>query len=628
MIRSAQRLDTQSGVRRRWWLLSRFGVVVGMAFAAVLVMASPAFAHATLESSDPAPSAVLATAPRHVTLHYDQSVGVSLGGVRVFDAAGQRLSVGTPHHPGGTDSVVQVGLPHLVRGSYVVTWRVISADSHPVQGAFTFQVGRVASTPRQQLANLSGRLLSNQSGSTAVGVAYGVDRFVVFGSLIVLIGGAACVVLIWPQGRRSRRAQRLVWAGWVAAVVATVAGIGLEGVYGAALPLTDMVRPDLWRSVLDTRFGHTAEFRLALLAVAFVLLRMLLSRQPAAEYPLPRWWSYVAGGVAVGLAFTPGLAGHASTGMLPALAIPADALHVLAVSVWLGGLAVLVVALLATAPIAEERAAVPRFSQLALACVVVIVATGIFQAWRQVGTFSALQSTDYGHLLLIKLAFVVAILLAAAGSRRILHEWLYGEVKEHAFVGAGASVDAAPARDPAFTAPNERSDLPPHQDLDDEGVTRDDYERWRLRRQVAVEAVIAVAILVVTSLLVNARPARSIAQGPADVTLRGQGLLVDVLAIPGRAGPNDLHIYVEDASGAPASLPPLGQLNSPQELTLQLSLPAKQVAPITVPVRRAGPGHYLAFGTNIPIPGTWQLTVRALRSPTDEVALAGNLTLA
>jgi copper transport protein len=580
-----------------------------------------------LESSDPAPSAVLATPPRQVALRYDQSVGVSLGGVRVFDATGQRLSTGTPHHPAGTDSVVQVDLPNLARGSYVVTWRVISADSHPVQGAFTFQIGALASTPRQRLANLSGRLLANQSGSTTVGVAYGIDRFLVFASLILLIGGAGFLVLIWPGGRDSWRAQRLVWVGWFTAVIATAAGIGLEGVYGAALPLTDMVRPDLLRSVLDTRFGHAAEFRLALLAVAYVLLRMLLTRKPTLEYPLPIWWKYAAAGVAVGLAFTPGLAGHASTGMLPALAIPADAVHVLAVSLWLGGLAVLVVALLASAPIAHARAAVPRFSQLALACVVVIIASGTFQAWRQVGTFSALRSTDYGHLLLIKLAFVAAILLAAAASRRILHEWLgYGEVKEHALVGAGAPLDANSAHDTASTPPGKRAGIAPSHDADDE-ITRDDYERWRLRRQVAIEVVIAIAILVVTSLLVNARPARSIAQGPADVTLKGQGLLIDVLTIPGRAGPNDLHIYVENSGGAPAGLPPLGGLINPQELTVQLSLPSKQVAPITVPVRRAGPSHYLAFGTNIPIPGTWQLTVRALRSPTDEVALTGNLTL-
>jgi copper transport protein len=615
-------------VAGRWLLLRRVGVVVGVAGAALVLMASPAFAHATLESSDPGPSAVLATAPQRVTLRYDQSVGVSLGGVRVFDAAGQRLSTGTPHHPGGTDSVVQVDLPHLARGSYVVTWRVISADSHPVQGAFTFQIGALASTPKQQLANLSGQLLSNQSGSTAVGVVYGIDRFVVFASLILLIGGTVCLVLIWPEGRGSRRAQRLVWAGWVAAVIATAAGIGFEGIYGAALPLTDIVRPDLLRSVLDTRFGHAAEFRLALLAGAYVLLRMLLSRKPAREYPLPAWWKFAAGGVAVGLAFTPGLAGHASTGMLPALAIPTDAVHVLAVSVWLGGLAVLVVALLASAPIPQVRAAVPRFSQLALVCVVVIVASGAFQAWRQVGTFSALQSTDYGHLLLIKLGLVVAILLAAAGSRRILGEWLgYGEARQHAFVGAAGSHEAHSANnDSAPPSPPHDGDFAPYREPDDEEA-RDDYERWRLRRQVAIEVVIAIAILIVTSLLVNARPARSLAEGPADVTLKGQGLLIDVLTIPGRAGPNDLHIYVEDASGAPAELPPLGGLINPQELTVQMSLPAKQVAPITVPVRRAGPGHYLAFGTNIPIPGTWQLTVRALRSPTDEVALAGNLRL-
>src|SRR5207248_11342768 len=97
---------------------------------------------------------------------------------------------------GGEGSSVGVKLPKLERGGYIVTWRVTSADSHPVHGAFTFSVGSAKGGSED--AALVEKLLSSGGGSTSVGAVYAVIRFVAFAPLVVLVGGFAFLALVWP----------------------------------------------------------------------------------------------------------------------------------------------------------------------------------------------------------------------------------------------------------------------------------------------------------------------------------------------------------------------------------------------------------------------------------------------
>ena len=104
-------------------------------------------------------------------------------------------------------------MPKVDDGTYVVTWRVTSADAHPVQGAFTFQVGAKGSVKNADA--LAKRLLASQGGSTTVGVVYAIDRVAIFATLALLIGGIVFLSVVFPVGRDSRRAQRIVWGGWI-----------------------------------------------------------------------------------------------------------------------------------------------------------------------------------------------------------------------------------------------------------------------------------------------------------------------------------------------------------------------------------------------------------------------------
>ena len=109
--------------------------------AGVLAFAAPAFAHAQLLGTSPASGAVVASAPPEVVLTFGEAVQAPPSAIEVFSADGRQVQTGPVEHPSGRGNQVGVSLPSSLKGTYVVSWRVISADTHPVQGAFTFSVG-------------------------------------------------------------------------------------------------------------------------------------------------------------------------------------------------------------------------------------------------------------------------------------------------------------------------------------------------------------------------------------------------------------------------------------------------------------------------------------------------------
>ena len=171
-----------------------------LALGLLVALAAPASAHATLESSDPAPDAVLDEAPAQVVLRFSESVRAGDDALRVFNADGDRVDEGDLSRPQGNDTLA-LALPDVGDGSYVATWRVVSADSHPISGAFTFRVGQGSAAVDDSVVN---QLLSDEGGSSTVGGLYAVIRFLAFAALVVLIGGTAFIAVAWPEGARLR----------------------------------------------------------------------------------------------------------------------------------------------------------------------------------------------------------------------------------------------------------------------------------------------------------------------------------------------------------------------------------------------------------------------------------------
>lgn len=535
-------------------------VVVGVAAA------TPASAHAELEGTTPAGGAVLASAPNRVTLSFSEDVSIPPGAVRVLDAQLRRVDRATARHVGGDRSTVELALPGLGDGLYVVSWHVVSDDSHPIRGAFTFRVGGASGDGADALA---ARVLSEQGSPPAVHALAGTARALGFAALFVLFGGALLATAaagVGPTGRTVRAWRTLIVAAGAVAAVAGLAGLLAQGPLVTGRSLGALTDGDLLRDTLGDKFGRLLLARTVLAVALAAVLTAGLRPSDRRRSPLER---AVPVAVAVLAALCLALSGHASTGSLTALAVPADAAHVLAGGAWVGGLAFLALALLArptnaaapdAAPDAEHDgheaaliALVRRFSGLALVLVVVVAATGAFQGVRQVRPFASLTSTEYGKLLLAKVAAVAVVAAIGGLSRRLL----------------------AQHRATAVT----------------------------LRPRVLAEVAGSIAIVVLTALLVNQPPAKTAYAKPVSVSARAGTLLVDVTVDPAKAGPNTLHLYTLSAAGA---------VQKVEDVTATLSLPGSGVEKLPVPLVRAGPGHFIAQRFDIPVKGTWRLDLSVL----------------
>jgi copper transport protein len=561
-------------------------VVVGLA-AALTLLATPARAdaHAELLSSEPEAGQQLDAAPDEVVLHFSESVDITDDTIELLDESGARLEAGEPEHPDGDRTAVSATLPDVGDGAYVVAWRVVSSDSHPIGGAFTFRVGDAAGAGAVDDQALIEEVLGgSQNGDHTLGAVFGLVRFLAFGGLTVLVGSVVFLTWLWPEGQVDRRARRVVTGAWLAAVVATVLSIPLQAAYAIGGSLGDAVDPGVIADELGTRTGRAWIARLLLLAVAAWLLPRLR-----------RWDATVGRAVAVagGLALlvTVTVTGHAVSGDHVALAFVTDVVHLSGVSVWLGGLVVLVAALLVpTDEVDAAVAVVDRFSQVAFGAVLAIVVSGVVQGWRQVGGYDALFDTTYGRLLVVKVLVVGAMLVAAGFSRSWVRLRAAARTGQVALSpGPGATTASA-----------------------DEGGTRLSVLRW----SVAAEVGLAVVVLVVTSLLVNAVPgetAESEGGGPFDTQLTEDDIVLTLDVDPAEVGPTAVHLYLNTPSGDPVV---------PEEVTADLSLPAQDLGPLDLALVDYGQGHWSADAAEIPLAGDWQLEVLVRTSDVDQTRFA------
>jgi copper transport protein len=596
----------------------RLLLVIAVTVIAVAGWAEPAFAHAQLLSTNPASGSVLAKSPGVVVLHFGEDVEIQFGAVRVFNSNSKRIDDGAAYHPNGDGHSVAVKVPStLATGGYVVTWRVISADSHPVHGAFTFLIGSGGANAAQAANSQATRLLATTGGSVTVGVVFGIVRFAAFAALFVLVGGAAFVAGAWPEGREDERARWLLRVGLIAALVTTLAAIALQGPYGGGLPLLKAFSPAVFREVLKTRFGQVYLARILILLVAGIpLLRRLLR-----SGPLPRWWAPAALLTGAAILVTPGLAGHAATGSLVVLAVPFDLVHPAGAAVWVGGLSVLAVAVLVPRRDKEKanplRTVLPRYSQWALAAVLAIAVSGGFAAWRQIGSLSAVTTTTFGRLVLAKTIIFVVLVAVATRSRRLVHGSLalpfgLGRLGQRTADSTSAQLSPGPGAMAAPAKPTKRATWETRQPKTGRPVRKKKGPQRQsdLRKAVLVELLLAAAIIAVTAVLVNAQPARQALALPFSGEVHaGPNILVDLVVDPAKAGPVAIHVYTLSADGAQLDVP---------EVDATMSLPALGSGALTVPLQKGGVGHFLVAGFQVPLKGKWTINITVRTTEFDE----------
>lgn len=506
-----------------------------------LVLAGPAQAHSVLEGSTPAEGDVLTTAPTEVTLTFNEPVNLLPESVQVFAPDGTRVDHGKAAHAAESSTEIGVGMASSQQGTYLVSWRVVSADSHPLAGAFTFSVGKasktIAAAPSQE--------------SRALSWSLGGARWLGYLGSALLLGILVVLAWCWPTGNAAIL-RRLLFSGAVLLALGSVLEILLKGPYDAGLGLSAVGRTDLLREVWQSTYGKAVVARLALAGVGAVLVIRRATRRDR--------WAISIWAMLVGLTFA--LAGHAAAGAYRTLAVISESTHAIAASMWLGGLAVVAVAVLRGET--EALPIVRRFSRLAFISACALVVTGLFQSWRGVGwSWGALTETTYGRELLFKTLLVANVLLLASFSRA----WVNRRINS-------TSSAARPEAD--------------------------------LRRTVLGEMVGIVVVLALTSGLTATEPAKTAYHPRTATELVIEGNTVQLAAVPSGDRRVDLHLYLFDANGQPTD---------PPQVTVTVS--HGRIGPLPVQLDTVATGQRLGL-IDVPVAGTWELAITVRATDIDE----------
>jgi copper transport protein len=534
---------------------------------AALVLPASAWAHAALLKTSPSASVTVNTAPKQVALTYSEAVEPRFAIVSVTDAAGKQQTAGPPTRSAADPDELDVPLaPRLRQGWYLVFWRVISEDGHPVRGAFTFAVGpNPGPAPAFVIPSLS---------ETAVTTPLIALRWLVFISAMAAVGLLALRVAI-ARPLLTERPRALAVAFWAAIVVALVAAplyvlqataqFSLRSVWdvGTLVPLME-----------QSAFGR-AWLRFELLLALFAIaggIAIWLDRGANRVRSIAELLSLAGATLAAAaLVLLPGVAGHAAQTDPRALSVILDWLHVGSGALWVGGLIGLLV-LWRSVPAVRRTAAlvicVPRFSNVAVVSVALLLGSGVTASVVHLPTLSALWSTTYGDWILVK----AGLLLAA---------------------GCLAALNLLRTR-PALLRP----EPPPSAAV-------------LLRRLVAGETLLVAAAVAAAAILSSlppppkaiagvAAPSAHAGPGPVSLTLDRNGYSFRVRISPNRAAvPNDFSAEVTRNG-----LPVRGA-----DVTLRFDMLDMEMQSLEYRLAEVRPGVYERSEPTLVMVGRWGLTL-------------------
>lgn len=521
---AAVRHRRQGGRRVPVAVFGLLALLVGSGLA--LVQATPAQAHATLVSSSPEDGTEIRSPPADVDFVFDQTVRLAAGATAVIADNGHRIDQMPTTIRGGT--TVQIPLkPSIANGGYTASYRVVSEDGHVVSGAIRFGVGVQPSIRVQEPAPVDPLSV----------VQKGAQGFVYLG-IILLVGVPIISGLIWRFTERLRKGRALRIAGWTMLAAGTVIRLVLAGPLADGSGLGGAVGLSGFSLTVTSTEGIAGLVRLALLIILL-------------PWTVRPWLGRLAGRtmsavLAVGLLVTVALDGHAAAGSDAPLATVAATGHLAAMASWLGGLVVLVVAVLPRAGWSlASPASFRRWSVIAFTSISVLIVSGEYLAWRQLDPIDSLVHTTYGITLLIKLVLVA--IAAAAG-------WVA------------------------------------HRNL--VRTTEDAAQPRRLRRTVMVEAAVAMSVVIVTTSLVALPPARTTYGPPVELQapVDGGTAVIDIDST--RTGVQQLVVHIERAGGTAR--------------TVGGSLDGRAVASVPLKFSRSADDTWTSQAV-VPVAGSWTL---------------------
>lgn len=539
--------------------------ILRLFFATALLAAAggPAFAHAVLVQTDPMDGAVLATTPARVTLTFNEPIAPVI--VRVLGGDGRAIAL--PGEPKTIDDTVSVDLPSDLRdGGYILSYRVISLDSHPIGGSLTFSIG-AAHVPLAPFA----------SDSPRWDRAYTALRWTTVMGLFLALGGALFrAFVLTPEARSTNAAAiRILRIAGPAAALAALLSVGARGAQLAESPLFEFFTLAPWRIALATSMSVGLALVLAGLATvslcpkrrAFALSAVLLA--------------------AIGL----GITSHAALAEPIALSFSAYVIHVGVAAFWLGSLPLLAVALMRE-PLASSETIVARFSTLAIWGVAGLVLMGVLLALVQTGpdlsvwTGPVWSNGDYGILLAAKLALVAIVLVLAVRNKRSLTTLLM-------------------RRKPQASALLRRSIA---------------WEGTLMAAVVALGAALGSSVpprSIAALQPLHDHHAAGAEGAAVDVVRDGHEILLE--ADPATPGLNALTVHFLDQAK--------GVHLSPMEVVIGAALPSSGIEPLRRTAIARGDGTYRVEAMPLPVAGVWEVRVEALISEFDKLIVTIELPI-
>jgi copper transport protein len=397
-------------------LTARRAIVTAVVAAAALGLPAAASAHAYLVKTSPVASATVDTSPTEVALTFDEAVEPRFAVISVTDAQARQETTGAPRRSPSNPDTILVPVKHLTEGWYLVYWRAISVDGHPVRGAFTFAVGPNAGPPPQ--------FVVPSTSETAATPRLLIARWVVFLSLMGAIGLLALrLAIARPVIRRVAGSD--LRAVTIAFSIASAIGLVAIPIY-ALIATADFALRSVWDVGSLVPLIHVSAFGRGYLYLWLVFALFVFAAGVAIRVDRPereqRSIAELLAGAGVVLAaaavlLVPGLAGHAAQTSPRGVSLLLDWLHLLAGSLWVGGLAGLLV-VWRTLPASKRTAGlavtVPRFSNVAFCSVLLLIGSGVGATIIHLPTLASLWQTSYGKAILVKVGLLTAALLLAS----------------------------------------------------------------------------------------------------------------------------------------------------------------------------------------------------------------------
>ena len=528
-----------------------------------LLPVGTARAHADLVKASPDFNANLDRAPVQVELFFTEPLESGFSTIQVLDSSGARVDNDDARVDESNPTRLTVSMRSLADGIYTVSWKVLSlVDNHITAGAYPFAVGDV--DPDALAAAGAGQ-------STQISAGEVIFRWLTYLSGAVLIGGGLFRLLVWrpvSETRDDHERPRPAWhilAGLSLVIMVSANVLGLVFQIGQLLEqgIAAPWSPAGAKLLFTTRYGL---FWILRFVIALAAARWCLKPRTTREL-------WLGMGLTAAIPLTFSLSSHAAAEPQPWLPISADFLHLIAASVWVGGLVYFVFAQNHMRKIEPRLATqitadlIPRFSGIAAISVGLLLATGLYSAVLRVGSWAGLTATLYGRILSVKTILALPMLMLGALNLLVTSKSMR--------TAAGQSGGG----DPTLVG--------------------------RFRWLITGEALFGIIILLVVGVFTAVPPVQA---AGTESTLResvsSDDLEIGIVVEPGRVGLNTFEVTLQNSDGP---------VQGVREVAIEFLPTTVDIPASTARLDEIGEGTYAIEGAFLSLPDEWQLQVSIRR---------------